>query len=378
MLKITNKFFCFIIALFVCSCSLGPGTYISPSTNPNKNLFMNPLSDYNFNARGVNFIKITPDMINDLNNKNLNNQQEESLILDNYDDYEYKVGIGDVLNITVWDHPELTIPAGQFRSPGETGNVVHADGSIFYPYIGRIPVVGLDVIRIRDLITKDLSKYIEAPQVDVSIAAFKSQRVFVSGSVLQPSILQITDVPLTLLDAIHLSGGINNDANWHSIILTSSIGKTIKSEVIDAYSLYYEGDLSQNRLLKANDVIHVPNNDELKVFVMGDLVKPETQIIRKSGLTLAEAINNAGGLDEKSADASGIFVLRKSSTANKIVDIYQLDASYGPMMILSTQFALKPMDIVYVTSAPVARWNNIIQQLLPSFNSLYRLDKVSN
>jgi polysaccharide export outer membrane protein len=60
-----------------------------------------------------------------------------------------------------------------------------------------------------------------------------------------------------------------------------------------------------------------------------------------------------------------------------LVDVYQLDASTGSMLVLSTQFELQPLDIVYVTSAPIARWNKIIQQLLPSFTSFYQFERAA-
>jgi polysaccharide export outer membrane protein len=111
--------------------------------------------------------------------------------------------------------------------------------------------------------------------------------------------------------------------------------------------------------------------------VMGDVIKANTQRIDRSGLTLAEALNDVGGINEATADASGIFVLRASDKDSKLVDIYQLDASMGPMLVLSTQFRLQPMDIVYVTSAPIARWNKLLAQLTSSLGSFYQIDRIN-
>ena len=294
------------------------------------------------------------------------------------EDYTYLVGAGDVLNITVWDHPELTIPQSGNRSAAEAGNVVHKDGTIFYPYVGKVPVVGRHVTKIREDITRDLGRYIKEPQVDVSVAAFRSQRVFVSGAVKEPSTVPVTNVPMTLLDALNACGGMAPDADWRSVTLTSTRGGELIKETLDLSALYQRGVLSQNRLLGPNDVLHVPRNDALKVFVMGDVMKAGTQRIDRSGLTLAEALNNVGGINEATADAAGIFVLRANDQASKLVDIYQLDASMGPMLVLSTQFRLEPMDIVYVTSAPIARWNKLLTQLTGSLSGIYQIDRINN
>ena len=294
------------------------------------------------------------------------------------DSYTYRVAPGDVLNITVWEHPELTIPQGAQRTPCEAGNVIHSDGTIYYPYVGKISVDGKDVTEIRDFIIKRLARYLEKPQVDVSVACFRSQRVFVSGAVLEPSMVAVTDVPLTLLDALNDRGGLAADADWRSVTLTATRDGEVTKQTLDLSALYQMGDLSQNRILRSNDLVHVPRNDALKVFVMGDVINAGTQRIDRNGLTLAEALNNVGGINEASASASGIFVLRASDSAPKIVDIYQLDASMGPMLILSTQFRLKPMDIVYVTSAPIARWNKVLNQLANTLNGIYQLNRVKN
>ncbi|TLU65219.1 hypothetical protein FE810_09190 [Thalassotalea litorea] len=320
----------------------------------------------------INAMLVTPEVINALRSEassaKINGDLDAQV-----NDYSYIIGHGDVLNITVWDHPELTIPAGQFRSAGESGNVVHADGSIFYPYIGKVKVAGLSVTKVRDLVTERLSRYIEKPQIDVSVAAFRSQRTFVTGEVKQPAVLPITNVPMTLLDALNTTGGLGPNADWRSVVLTSSTETGSKEEILDLYALYQKGDMSQNRLLSHNDIIHVPRNDALKVFVMGDVEQPVTQRIDREGLTLAEALNNTGGMNESTADASGIFVLRASTQTDKLVDVYQLDASNGAALILSTQFELQPMDIVYVTSAPISRWNRVMLQLVPTFTAIRNL-----
>lgn len=357
-----------LIGLLVLGgCNMVPGTHISASN----------LDDYSDDQNlGVDLVPITSALITQMKAPSgLVDSQFDANLQQQIKQYAYQVGVGDVLNITVWDHPELTIPAGQFRSAGETGNVVHPDGTIFYPYVGKVPVEGKHVTQIRDLVTQKLGKYIEAPQIDVSVAAFRSQKVFVSGAVMQPANLPITNVPLTLLDALNACGGMSPDADWRSVVLTTETNNGADKEVLDLYALYQQGDMSQNRLLGPNDIVHVPRNDGLKVFVMGDVVKADTQRIDRSGLTLAEALNNSGGINEASASAKGIFVLRASEAEDKLVDVYQLDASVGSLLVLSTQFELQPLDIVYVTSAPMARWNKVISQFLPTIRGIYEIDR---
>ena len=376
MLRVVTLSSVFILT----SCNTVPGFVVPDKVVPGMHISVaNMLGADSTQTEVVDLIPITQSLIRDMNSQTVKADSLSTTILqEQLDNYTYLVGIGDVLNITVWDHPELTIPQSGARSAAEAGNVVHRDGTIFYPYVGKVPVAGRHVTEIREDITRELGKYIKSPQVDVSVAAFRSQRVFVSGAVNKPSMVPVTNVPTTLLSAIHASGGMAPNADWRRVTLTSTQAGELVKETLDLSALYQRGVLSQNRLLESNDVLHIPSNDSLKVFVMGDVVKAGTQRIDRSGITLAEALNNVGGINESTASASGIFVLRANPDAPKLVDIYQLDAAVESMIVLSAQFRLEPMDIVYVTSTPIARWNKVIDQLTSSLTGIYQIDRIIN
>ncbi|WP_101676375.1 polysaccharide export protein [Alloalcanivorax mobilis] len=282
--------------------------------------------------------------------------------------YDYTVGPGDVLQITVWDHPELTIPAGSMRSSADSGNWVHNDGTIFYPYVGNVDVEGLRVTEIRDLITKRLTEYIESPQVDVVVAAFRSKKVYITGAVSSPGTYPITNVPMRLVDAIGAAGGISDNANWSSVILTRD-GRDYNLSLRD---IYENGHPAQNVLLKPGDVVNVSRSEDNKVFVLGEVYKSQSVPMGRNGMSLAEALSETGGLDEREADASGVFVFRRAPEGTDHgIDVFQLNAKDAAALVLADSFQLQPRDIVYVTAAPLARWNRVLSLLVPTVSAVY-------
>jgi polysaccharide export outer membrane protein len=299
----------------------------------------------------------------------------------------YRVRSGDVLRVIVWDRPELNNPgfsalntsivsiggaestsvpsaaAGGNLDP--VGRVVQPDGSIYFPYVGKVKVAGETVESIRTDLTNRLNKVVKDPQLDVSVSSYRSQKVYVSGAVKSPGSLALTDTPETVADAISGAGGYGTGAD----LAAATLNRGGKVFPLDLYAFFYNGDLSQNVFLKDGDVVNVPERRFKKVFVLGEVTKPVSQVMPVGPFTLSEAIADAGGVNQLSANASQIYVFRQGP--NRTVDVFHLDATSPGMLVLADQLSLQPRDVVFVDAASVTRFYRVVSQILPFASSLY-------
>ena len=321
----------------------------------------------------VKISRIGPDNLRNAITAQVARPPQELLLQDS--DYQYRIGIGDVLQITVWDHPELTIPAGSQRSSQDSGNVVNENGDIYYPYIGYVQVAGKITQNIREEVAERLSAYLESPQVDVSVAAFRSQRIYVSGAVGAPGVYPLTNVPTRLVDAISQAGGLEQNGDWRHVVLT----RKGNNYLLSLKDVFEKGNKYHNVLLQAGDVINVPLGNDRKVFVLGEVASSQTLPMGRNGLTLAEAIANVGGLNERQSDATGVFVIRRaegaSADSDHLIDLYQLNLKDATALVLADSFVLNNRDMVYVTAAPLSRWNRVVSLLVPSLSPLFLGDQ---
>lgn len=283
----------------------------------------------------------------------------------------YKIGAGDYLAITVWDHPELVMPVNSMSGTTATltgalpaGYTVSSEGKIQFPYAGDFQVEGLTELQARDLLVKRLSSYIKKPEVTLRVMSYRSKRVYVDGEVKLPGIVQIDDIPLSLPEALNRAGGVTALGDQSRITVTRE-GKTYP---IDMTRLIADG-IDPSRIMLGNgDMLRVSPRDESKVFVIGEVNKPVSLTLRNGHLSLNEALGEAGGVNPQTADANQVYVIRNANDAQPI--IYHLDAHSPVMFALAESFELKARDVVYVDAASMVRFNRVISLILPTAQTL--------
>jgi polysaccharide export outer membrane protein len=284
----------------------------------------------------------------------------------------YTIGPSDVLQIVVYDHPELLPLGGQVISQSSDptgispapGFIVNAEGVITYPFIGRIKVGGLSEVEASELIKERLGKFIKDPQVNVRINAFRSQRAYVDGEVRQPGSQIFTDVAMTLPEALNRAGGITANGDRSFITLTRD-GETT---VINMMMLQRMGINPNRILLKSGDLVTVRHREENKVYVMGEILRPSALLMRNGALSLNEALGEAGGPNLNTANTAQIYVIRNTAEGNPAV--FHLNASAPSALALADTFSLRPRDVVYIDPVPLVSWNRVISLILPSAQAL--------
>jgi polysaccharide export outer membrane protein len=288
--------------------------------------------------------------------------------------YAYRIGAQDLLRIIVWDHPELNNPGlpggngGSAITPANVatatsntdplGRVVQPDGTIFYPYIGSVRVAGRTTDDVRREITTRLAPFFNRPQLDVSVTAFRSQKAISSGQLTRPGVVPITDVPLRVADMVNSSGGLTDHADLRNTTV-SRRGRTI---AVDLYAFLYQGDMTQNIMLQDGDVLNVPEQRYNKVFLLGEIARTGSYEMPRGRYSLAEALTDAAGASQLSANAKHIYVIRKE--ADGVTNVYHLDAEMPAALALADDFDLRPRDVVYVDPTQLTRFNRVLTQLL--------------
>ncbi|RUM40961.1 MAG: periplasmic polysaccharide biosynthesis/export protein [Desulfobulbus sp.] len=224
---------------------------------------------------------------------------------------DYTIGSGDVLTITVYDHPELK-------------NTVRVsdNGNIVYPLIGEVHVGELKIPEAASKITSMLGDgYIIKPQVNIFIEQFKSKKAIILGQVLNPGLIELQG-PTSLLELISQAGGLKDSSGETAIIKREVKGKqqTIK---VDLHALIERGDAAQNLQIFGGDTVSISKQGSC--YITGEVNQPNAYPCGK-GTTLLKLISLAGGFNGKASDSS-IKIIRVINGKKKIFKDVELNTA---------------------------------------------------
>lgn len=163
---------------------------------------------------------------------------------------EYRIGVGDTLQINVWRNPELSLAVP-----------VRPDGKISMPLIGDIPAADLTATQLSNNIVQSLTTYVRNPQVTVIVTNPSSsdfqRRVRITGAVNSPQSIPYRE-GMTVLDLVLLAGGTNIYASPNKARLYRKIDGVVKVYPIRLDDLINDGKIDTNYLLQPSDIVTVP------------------------------------------------------------------------------------------------------------------------
>lgn len=247
---------------------------------------------------------------------------------------EYLIGAKDLLEIKVLGEDKLN-----------TTVRVSEDGKITFPYLGEIQVDGLTAAQLEKKLSRLLEeKYIINPQVKVSIKEFRSKRVSILGAIGKQGSYELLG-RTTLLEILAEAGGLARDAGKEIILIRQRADGSNVSLRIPVEDLMQKGDAMWNMVLEPNDIINIPADQLVQIYVYGQVKTPGALQVLKSNIpTLVRAIAQAGGFTERAAKGS-VVIRRKDALGNEKeikVNVKNIQKNKAK------DVQLQPDDIVFV------------------------------
>ncbi|MFO1338068.1 MAG: polysaccharide export protein EpsE [Burkholderiaceae bacterium] len=235
----------------------------------------------------------------------------------------YRIGAGDVVKITVYQSPDLTLEARVTES-----------GAISYPLVGMVKLAGLTVNEAEAALADALKKgeFIKNPQVSVMVTQVRANQVNVLGQVGKPGRVPLDLAGMRLTDVIALAGGITASAGSDTVVVTGTRnGQPFRREV-DLPKVFSPSGRADDIVIQPGDAIWVDRFPV--VYLYGEVQKPG-QLRLERGMTVMQALATAGGLTQRGTQR-GLRVSRRAANGQ----VQSLE--------LSLDDALQSGDVVFV------------------------------
>ena len=276
----------------------------------------------------------------------------------------YHLGAGDVVSVSVYMHPDLSVPQPGVAASGMVGTLVSNDGNIQLPLLGVVHVAGMTTVQLRSRLTRLYARYVVDPKVYVQLQLAHSIRYYLLGEFTKPGLVY-SDRPLNVLEAMALGGSVNlAQANLRGAYVVQD-GQKLP---VNFHQLIMAGDLQQNIPLQSGDTVVVPSVSTMRAYVFGAVVKPGAVPFVNGRLSLLQALSDAG------MNVNNLTIARLSE-----IRIIRSEGATGQFYVVNARrilegkaapFFLKSGDIVFVPQTDISSWNQTLQLILPSLQTI--------
>ncbi|MEW6670474.1 MAG: FG-GAP-like repeat-containing protein [Thermodesulfobacteriota bacterium] len=270
---------------------------------------------------------------------------------------EYKIGPGDVIEITLWRGIEKTAEEVTVRPKG----------TISFGFVEDLDINGLTPSQLDTLLTARLGEFIRQPRIDITVKKFDSKFVTLMGAIAEsahrksgPGKYELTG-KTSVMEMITKVGGPTVDANLNEVSVRRKSGLSIK---VDFYKILTQKDLSQNIILDDGDLVFIPtlSKEANRIYVFGEVEKPGVYPFSGTHLSVFDAISLAGGVTVFAKENS-TKVVRGDITRPEVLSV-----NLGNLLEQGDQtqnVALVNKDLVYVPRSFVGDVNRFVKQITP-------------
>jgi polysaccharide biosynthesis/export protein len=342
-------------ALLVLSCAM-TGCAITSGLQtydlPNEGVYQTDLGTQ------VNVIKLTQESLFAVQPAEINLRQDYAHLF-NKSAKNYKLSPGDILSIYLWAYPEIS------GNDTKNGYQIDQNGYIQFPMIGRYKAAGKSLTQVNQELRSQLSRYLKTPDVIARVLSYQGQRFSVQGNVSKGGQFYLSDQPISVYTALGMAGGVNSQQGDNASITLVRQGRTYQLNTIE---LEKAGLSLHNLLIQPNDTLYINSRENQKIYVMGESGKNQSLPIRDQGMSLSDVLGESLGLNPLSASRSKIYVVR-SNAGDTSTEVYHLDLTSIADFGLANKFKMRSNDIVYVDASGLARWQRVVNQVIP-FSSI--------
>lgn len=220
---------------------------------------------------------------------------------------------------------------------------VSDDGDIILPLLGKVPISGLSPqeaeLRIKDALE---AGYLNRATVSVQIIEYGSKPISVLGSVVRPGSINVSG-NITLIQAITQAGGLSAGYGRQLYVLRTAANGLSEQIAIDIEDLMVNGNPDLNLPLAPNDLVNVPIDTMMTIYVLGEVMKPgEVKFRRSQSPTLLQLLSAAGGPTDRAGKS--VIVKRNSNGKEQTIRINYRDILSGK----KNDLVLEDNDTVYL------------------------------